>query len=172
MTIVKKFHWFWAWDDDKVEVWLREMSKQGWHFKSAGYPGYYIFEQGEPGDYTYRLDYFINRKDIQNYLQLFHDAGWHYLGEMGGWQYFSQKGLIGEEQEIYSDKESKAKKYLGLLLYLIFLFPILFTFILLLSRINHDLAQIFTIIMAVVISVYVYAMVQLLRRISKLRKIF
>ncbi|PKO01085.1 MAG: hypothetical protein CVU42_01165 [Chloroflexi bacterium HGW-Chloroflexi-4] len=172
MAITKKLHWFWAWEDDKVEVWLREMSKQGWHFKSAGFPASFNFEQGEPGDYTYRLDYFVNRKDIQNYLQLFHDAGWLYLGEMGGWQYFCQKGLIGEEQEIYSDKESKTKKYLVLLLYMIIFFPILFTFILLLSRMTNDLVQAFTFIMAVLMSVYVYAMVQLLRRISKLRKIF
>lgn len=172
MTTTKKFHWFWAWDDDKVEVWLRNMSKKGWHFQSAGFPGYYIFEQGEPSDYTYRLDYFINRKDIQNYLQLFRDAGWSYLGEMGGWQYFCQKGLVGEEQEIYSDKESKAKKYQGLLLYLIVFFPILITFVLILSRINSDLMQAFTFIMVVIMSVYVYAMVQLLRRITKLRKIF
>lgn len=170
MTTMKKFHWFWAWDDEKEEIWLREMSKKGWHLKSLGLPGNYIFEQGKPIDYTYRLDYFINRKDIPAYLQLFQDAGWSYLGEMGGWQYFCKEGLNGEEQEIYSDKESKAKKYQRLLLSLIIFFPIYSNFILILSRSKEGVMQVFTFLMFVIMLGYVYAMVKLLRRILKLRK--
>ena len=28
-TITRQFRWFWAWDDDKEEAWLRDMSNQG-----------------------------------------------------------------------------------------------------------------------------------------------
>lgn len=170
MTTIKKFHWFWAWDDEKQEIWLREMSKKGWHFKSVAMPGNYIFEQGKPINYTYRLDYFINRKDIPDYLQLFQDAGWGYLGNMGGWQYFCKEDVNGEEQEIYSDKESKAKKYQRLMLYLIIFFPIYSNFILILSRSNDGVMQVFTFLMFVIMFVYVYAMVKLLHRITKLKK--
>ena len=39
MTTMKQFHWFWGWDDEKEENWLREMAQKGWHFKSVGMPG-------------------------------------------------------------------------------------------------------------------------------------
>ncbi len=170
MAIEKKFHWFWAWEDEKEEIWLREMSKKGLHFSSVSMPGYYIFEQGKPIDYTYRLDYFIDRKDMPNYLQLFQDAGWSYLGEMGGWRYFRKAGVNGEELEIYSENESKAKKYQRLLLFLIIFFPIYSSFILSLNRNNSSLIQAFTFMMAAIMLVYVYAMVKLLGRITQLRK--
>lgn len=170
MALEKKFHWFWAWEDEKEEMWLREMSKKGFHFKSVGSAGYYIFEHGEPIDFTYRLDYFIDHKDMPNYLQLFQDAGWSYLGEMGGWQYFRKAGLNGEEQEIYSDKESKANKYQRLLLYLIIFFPIYLSFVLMLNRNSNSLIQAFTLMMSVIMIVYIYSMVKLLGRITQLRK--
>ncbi len=111
METMKIFHWFWVWDDDKEEAWLREMSQQGKHFKSVNLPAEYVFETGEPMDYVYRLDYFIDRKDMPTYLQIFEDAGWDYMGEMAGWQYFRIVNVNGETPEIYSDKASKAKKY-------------------------------------------------------------
>jgi hypothetical protein len=73
MTTLKQFHWFWAWDDDKEEAWLREMAQKGWHFKSVTMPGYYQFEQGEPRNDFYRLDFFINAKAKSDYVQLFSD---------------------------------------------------------------------------------------------------
>ncbi len=48
MTTLKQFRWFWAWDDEKEEKWLRDMAKKGWHFTSVSLPGNYYFEQGEP----------------------------------------------------------------------------------------------------------------------------
>jgi len=29
MTTMKQFHWFWGWDDEKEENWLREMAQKG-----------------------------------------------------------------------------------------------------------------------------------------------
>jgi len=82
MTIKKVFHWFWAWEDEKEEVWLKEMSQSGWHFKSVGFPSNYSFEDGEQKEYIYRLDYFVNPKERANYLQIFKDGGWEHLGNM------------------------------------------------------------------------------------------
>ena len=47
----------------------------------------------------------------EDYLQLFRDAGWEYVGEMSGWHYFCQQAQPGEELEIYTDAESKISKY-------------------------------------------------------------
>jgi hypothetical protein len=74
MKAVKKFHLFWAWEDDKEEAWLQEMSRKGLHFRAISIPGSYTFEQGTPESFVYRLDYFTNRKDKACYLQLFSDA--------------------------------------------------------------------------------------------------
>ncbi len=40
--------WFWAWQDDKEERWLEEMSERGLHLVSPGYFGRYEFEKGQP----------------------------------------------------------------------------------------------------------------------------
>ena len=54
---IGKFKWFWAWQDEKEENWLRGMSQQGWHLLSAKPFGFYNFESGEKKDFVYRLDY-------------------------------------------------------------------------------------------------------------------
>ncbi|MCA9989732.1 MAG: DUF2812 domain-containing protein [Anaerolineales bacterium] len=171
MTTMKQFHWFWAWDDEKEEAWLRQMSQKGWHFLTVAAPGSYTFEQGEPADYVYRLDYFINRKEMASYLQLFQDAGWDYMGEMGGWQYFRQEAIKGEAPEIYTDNASKAQKYQRLILFLVILFPIYFSTTTLVTRdATNGFIQVVGILMAVLMLVYIYAMVRLLHRITQLRK--
>lgn len=105
-----KFRWYWAWEDDKEEIWLREMSNQGFHFRSVIFIGLYTFEIGPKQDYVYRLDYAPKRVDDE-YLNLFRDAGWTYMGSMNSWQYF-RKGASGSvSQEIFTDHESKVQKY-------------------------------------------------------------
>jgi hypothetical protein len=64
-----KFKWFWAWQDEKEEPWLRTMSQQGYHLVSVKPFGSYCFKHGDKTDYVYRLDYQTNRKDSLNYLQ-------------------------------------------------------------------------------------------------------
>ena len=170
MTTIKKFHWFWAWDDEKEEAWLREMSQQGWHLKSYQFPSNYKFEKGNPVDYVYRLDYFVDRKDIESYLQLFQDAGWDHMGEMGGWQYFRKETINGEAPEIYSDNESKKKKYQRLLMFLVIFFPIYSNLLFITNRSSSIFMQVFTFVMFAFILIYVYAMVRLLHRITQLKK--
>lgn len=170
MTTINKFHWFWAWDDEKEEAWLREMSLQGWHLQSYQFPSNYTFEQGDPVDYVYRLDYFIDRKDTSNYLQLFQDAGWDHLGEMGGWQYFRKETHDEEVPEIYSDNESKKKKYQRILLFLVIFFPIYSNVLFMTNRSSNIFVQVITFVMFMLMVIYVYAMVRLLRRISQLSK--
>lgn len=171
MTTMKQFHWFWAWDDEKEEIWLREMSQKGWHFKSVSFPGNYIFEQGEPIDYVYRLDYFTNRKDMPGYLQIFEDAGWDYMGEMNSWQYFRQDAVNGQALEIFTDNASKAKKYQRIMIFLVILLPVFLNTIVIANRgADSGLIQMVTFMMSMLLLLYIYAMVRLLLRISQLRK--
>ena len=170
MSTMKKFHWFWAWEDEKEEVWLRQMSMEGWHFKSARLLGNYVFEQGEPADYVYRLDYFTGRKDMPSYLQIFEDAGWEHMGKMSGWQYFRIETRDGEVPEIYSDKASKAKKYERLTLYLVIFLPIYLNMMLPIGRSDAGYLRFFSLPWIAFMLLYPYAIVRLIARITKLKR--
>ncbi len=169
MTTMKQFRWFWAWDDEKEEAWLREMSQKGWHFKSVRLPGNYTFEQGEPRDDVYRLDFFTDRKDMVNYLQLFQDGGWEYLGEMNIWQYFRKPAVGGIAPEIFSDNASKAHKYQRVTLILVILLPIFLECMNIFWRSDREYMKPVSLIWAAWMIFYVFAMLKLLQRISQLR---
>lgn len=173
MTTVSKFKWFWAWQDEKEELWLHEMAKQGLHFQSVKLPGSYLFEVGEPRDDYYRMDFIIDRKDYENYLQLFKDAGWENLGEMDGWQYFRTEGRGNAVPEIYTDKDSKAQKYQRLMLILVVFLPIFMTIITRPADSSSRFAEVYNagkFLGAILMMFYVYAMVSILRRITELKR--
>jgi hypothetical protein len=173
MTTLKQFRWFWAWDDEKEENWLRDMAKKGWHFKSVSLPGNYYFEQGEPKDYAFRLDYLPQRKDMVTYLQIFQDAGWDYMGEMNNWQYFRKEALNGEAPEIFTDNESKSKKYQRILTILL---VVMFVVVVNLNNLNNlkdetvPFFQGLTFIFFFLFLFYTYAIISLGARMLKLRK--
>ncbi|PKN91685.1 MAG: hypothetical protein CVU44_17370 [Chloroflexi bacterium HGW-Chloroflexi-6] len=171
MTTMKQFRWFWAWDDEKEETWLREMAQKGWHFQSVTLPGNYTFEQGEPRDDVYRLDHFVDNKNSKaDYLQLFMDAGWDYMGEMNGWQYFRKTAVNGVIPEIFTDNESKAKKYQRIMLYLVIFLPIYINAINLVSKRTSTLSEVFTFIMLLFMLLYSYGIIRLIMRVNQLKK--
>ena len=106
-----KIRLFWPWQDDREEEWLEAISRDGWHLSKVGFSGVYFFHKGEPKHTVYRMDYQIpSKKDRGAYLQLFRDAGWEHLGG-SGWEYFRKEASPDEEPEIFTDPESKIKKY-------------------------------------------------------------
>jgi hypothetical protein len=171
MTTMKQFRWFWAWDDEKEEAWLSEMAQKGWHFQIASLPGFYTFEHGEPRDDIYRLDYFPDSKDKVNYLQLFMDAGWDYKGEMNGWQYFRKPIIQGEVPEIFSDNESKSRKYRRIMLVLVVLLPIfIFNTTHIFSQ-RNPLSFSASVVSLGFLLFFIYAVTKLLQRVNQLKKI-
>jgi len=172
MTTITKFKWFWTWQDEKEEVWLSNMAREGWHLKDLGLPGNYTFESGKPREDRYRMDFIIDRKNYQNYLQLFEDAGWEHLGELGGWQYFRTRADGKDVPEIYTDKDSKVQKYQRLFTYLTIFFPVLFIFTI--HPIEEtsklvDLYMIGKIFMGFLLAGYVYALAMIMGRIQQLK---
>lgn len=107
---VRKYKWFFSWQDEQEEVWLGEMSRTGLHLKRPGSFGSYPFEEGPGRDIAYRLDY-NNEKAKEDYLQLIKDAGWEYLGVRGGWHYWRKEIVNGIVPEIFTDLSSKIQKY-------------------------------------------------------------
>jgi hypothetical protein len=169
---MQKFKWFWAWQDEAEEEWLREMSKNGWHLARIGFPTVYTFEAGEPRDFVYRLDYRSYYKmDKGDYLQLFSDAGWEKVEEMAGWQYFRQTARAGDDLEIYTDSDSKIGKYQRLLVFLAILMLPLFLGLINLSRAPYTWVPVIQMMNALLFILYIYAMIRLLLRIRELKQI-
>lgn len=168
----KEFRWFWAWQDEQEEAWLREMSRQGWHMQSVALPGWYTFQLGAPADYAYRLDFIPSKEKTADYFTLFEDAGWEYLGEMNAWQYFRKAAVNGAAPEIFSDRASKAAKYRRVLGFMLIFVPILMINVLNLGRMDaNGWLTLLEIINAALLLVYVYAGVQLWRRIRQLQQL-
>jgi hypothetical protein len=169
-TKERKFKWFWAWQDDKEEVWLSEMAEKGYHLEDIIFPCVYQFRRAEPAKFVYCLDYqSLKMKDRESYLQLFDDAGWEHVGKMGGWEYFRKAYKNGSVPDIYSDAESKVGKYQRILTYLVIFLPIL---IVLMPDSIDRYGSSFPVIEAlfiVLILAYSYAIIQLARRIKQLK---
>ena len=112
-TMINKTKWFWPWQDDQEEAWLEQMAQQGLHLKQAGSFARYQFIQGQPQNYIYRLDFQDAQKQANKeaYLRLFADAGWEHLGQKSGWQYYRKPSRPGDEEEIFTDAETKIEKY-------------------------------------------------------------
>lgn len=91
------------------ENWLTDQHRKGWKLISIESPTMYLFEQTEPEDVVYKLDFQDENVDT-DYQQIFKDYGWEYCAQHSGWHYFRQlKSQIKNEtgSEIFSDNESK-----------------------------------------------------------------
>ena len=169
MTIQKQFRFYWAWDDEKEEAWLRDQAQAGRHLLMVTFPGIYFFDLGEPRDMVYRLDYFSG-KDPQAYRQIFQDAGWEHAGAYGSWQYFRKAAAAGEDLQIFTDRPSKAEKYRRVLLTLTLVTILLFTTIFnQLTRRQEEIYQVLTLVAFCFEMLLLYCMVMLIRRIRQLK---
>jgi magnesium-transporting ATPase (P-type) len=124
----------------------------------------------------------LMKKDkLDEYLQIFQDAGWEYVGEMSNWRYWRKQVVNGETPEIFTDNESKIKKYQRMLGIMVF-FLVFLIFISMNMLINqpwgdfNNAPLINTIYLfgalcyAVIIPIYVVVVVKLLRRINQLKQ--
>ena len=172
-TSVRKFRWFWAWQDEQEEAWLGEMSRQGLHLSRVGAPGNYYFSPGEPRTCSYRLDYRnTHGNEREDYLQLFGDAGWEHVWETAGWHYFRKESRSGETEQIFTDTASKVDKYRRLLLFLcIMIAPVLTG---LTIQLKADVLQPWmtgvSIFFMVVLAFFIFAMVRIGLRMRSLKK--
>ncbi len=102
--IIKKYHLFWAWQDDLEEKWLTKMANQGLHFQSY-HLFYYRFLKGAPQKTIYRLDYQMNIPNVKEYLQIYEECGWEHCGTFSGWYFFRTESSESTLPELYTDKE-------------------------------------------------------------------
>lgn len=170
-TTMKKFKVFWAWQDEQEEAWLREMSLQGWQLRALPFPTLYTFERGAPQDLVYRMDFITTSTKRDEYFQLFRDAGWLHLGQMGGWQYFRKPSADGSAPEIYTDAESKIQKYGRLLIILVIFLPIMLISFRAISELGDSLpGMILWLVYLVVYLLYIVTLIKVALRVIKLKK--
>ena len=109
--LVKKFKWWWVWQDGMHERWLQEQARQGLHLHASDPLGIRMtFERGAPADMAYRWD-FPGVKADPVYTQLFVDAGWERVVDVGGWRCWRKPVVDGKIPEIFTDVASKVRKY-------------------------------------------------------------
>lgn len=171
-STTNKIRWFWAWDDEKEEAWLSQMASQGFHLVSPNPFGSYTFSQGEPRQVAYRLDYVTNRYVTDDYYQLFQEAGWEHVGQMGGWQYWRKPFVNGQDSpEIFTDNESKIQKYRRLLGILVIALPVILVILNNLTLRERTLAlEVLIFIEFLIAALLGYAIVRLMLRIRALQR--
>jgi hypothetical protein len=169
MNTIRKSRIFLPWQDEDEEEWLNEMAAKGLHLQRVNFPCFYYFIEGEPSTYVYRLDFKSSPKtDMNEYLQLFADAGWEHVGQFfNGWQYFRKAVAPGETAEIYSDAESKMAKYNRLMLFLVPFVPSL-TFSLI--TVSNSRMFFMVILDVFLLIIYIIAFVKLMKRVKDLKK--
>ena len=94
------------------ERWLNEKSAKGEQLTDVGVCRY-VFEDGEPGKYIYRLEMlenFPNHYKSREYLKFLEETGVEHIGSVLKWVYLRKKASDGPF-DIYSDIDSKIKQY-------------------------------------------------------------
>ncbi|MEN2768921.1 DUF2812 domain-containing protein [Ornithinibacillus xuwenensis] len=116
----KKFKLFLAYDVEKEEKWLTEMSTKGLHLKKYRLFTY-TFEENKEESYIYQVDFRPDAKE--DYFRLYEDAGWeHVTGAVNLFHYFRVPTSQQDIQKIYSDKESILESYKRMMSYYLMIF--------------------------------------------------
>lgn len=104
-----EFKWFTIPQYRKEEEYLSGMHRKGWKLVKVSFPGFYHFEECEPENVSYRLDY--NQEGTAHkseYVQLFSDCGWEYMFDFVGYSYFRKAADQPDgNDEIFCDDESR-----------------------------------------------------------------
>ncbi len=104
--VIKKL--FWAWDFEKEEKWLNEMSAKGLALVDYSWCRY-SFEECEPGEYTNKiqlLEHRPNHPESEQYIRFMEETGAEQVASYMNWVYFRKKTAEGPF-ELFSDIESK-----------------------------------------------------------------
>ncbi|MDX1357467.1 MAG: DUF2812 domain-containing protein [Clostridia bacterium] len=135
--VVKK--WFWAWNDDKEEIFLEDMAAKGYRLVHVGL-GKYTFVEAEPKKIKYQLDFKgISKMKDDEYLQIFEDAGWDCVQRFGGWYYFAREyDDETPDLSIFNDNKSRLEKYRRIILFLVITgFPLYYNVIILFPSLDR-----------------------------------
>lgn len=175
MKMKKEWKYFSIFNHEKEQEYLREQHKHGWKFLKVTGIGMYHFEECQPEDVIYQLDYNQEGSEHKDeYLKMFADCGWEYIQEFVGYSYFRKSVADMEaEEEIFNDVESRLamleRVYKGRLLPLLVVFSacLLPQFIINLSYGRYALAVLMGGILAIYVAFFAYCAVHYYRKKNK-----
>lgn len=167
---------FWVWEFEKEEKWLNEMSAKGLHLDGVGFCKY-IFEEGTPGDYQFKLEYLrrsASHPESVQYIHFLEDTGAEHIGNILKWAYFRKKSSEGVF-DLYSDNESRIshlKRINRMLLAVLFinLYAVLYNSILLATIGGISETKLFIFINSTLCILVGYAMFRLKQKILRMKK--
>lgn len=109
MMTKQEFKYFTITEYDREQEYLSKMHREGWKFTAVTGIGQYHFEQCEPEEVVYQLDYNIEGNiNRQEYTKMFEDCGWEYITTYVGYAYFRKPvAAMKEQEEIFFDDSSK-----------------------------------------------------------------
>ena len=99
---------FFVWEFDKEERWLNEMAAKGQLLTEVGFCRY-VFEDGEPGVYQYRLELLEDAPSSpegHSYIRFLEDTGAEQVGTLLRWVYFRKRTEDGPF-DLFSDFDSR-----------------------------------------------------------------
>ena len=128
MKTKKEFKYFTIFQYDDEQNYLSDMHRHGWKLVKITGIGMYHFEECEPEEVVYQLDYNQEgRAHKEEYVAMFADCGWEYMFDFAQYSYFkkAKSEMVGDE-EIFCDEQSKYdmmnRVYKGRLIPLLVLF--------------------------------------------------
>ena len=109
MKTKKEFRYFSIFNHEKEQEYLQEQHRHGWKFLKVTGFGMYHFEECQPEDVVYQLDY--NQEGSaqkEEYIKMFADCGWEYMQEYAGYSYFRKSAKeMDTEESIFCDDSSR-----------------------------------------------------------------
>jgi hypothetical protein len=128
--------YFAVWQENQELFWLNDMAMQGWILQTKrGWN--YNFVASSPSDVIFHKDYQVFRHplDEDEYLELFHAAGWILVDKHHGWFYFICD-RVNPYGRVYSDQQSKIYRFRDLVIVRILAFVLMMNGMLLLSQVD------------------------------------
>lgn len=101
-------------DKDKETAWINEMAAQGYAL-TGYYIGFYIFEECEPGKYTYQIDFGDKMFAVDdNYREFMAENNIEIVSLWGYWIFLRKLAADGEFK-LYTDVDSSIEHYTKIL---------------------------------------------------------
>ncbi|MBU1093953.1 MAG: DUF2812 domain-containing protein [Firmicutes bacterium] len=164
--------WFYPWKIDKEKEFLEKQSLDGYRLVKVAF-GRYIFEKDIPQKLIYQMDFrgLGGKISEAEYMQIYEDAGWKLISKANGWYYFCQEYAEKLDLTIFNDNDSKSRVYLRLISFLLLTgFPLYFSMIFILPRIDHlNYYFLILVIMSVITVLHLVAILRLLNMYKKVR---
>jgi hypothetical protein len=159
---------YFVWDFEKQEKWLSVMAEKGLHLKNVGF-GRFDFEEGEPGGYTYRMEWLSRRPgsgESVSYIHFLEESGAEYVASFKHWVYFRKRTEDGPF-DLYSDLDSRLNHLKRLMTLMACLIPMLLPTIALNVRVWFRFWETPNAVMAGAITAFLLFMISGLYKIAR-----